>query len=197
MFTEGKVINPEKIEATVARKQGMTFDTIEEKVVPKLISIREETRKEEEKISLEEEKDITYYDAYLFCFRLILYGLTLDELEFIRDNNLFKLQKNNLLDYRCQLILDEKIDDFRRTLDNLNKVAKVETVGNYFQRYGNIFSQAIQGAKLEVILGLAREDVQLTPLGEKLKTCIANLRKIRSEILDEGETSIGPVVPKK
>ena len=197
MFTEGKVINPEKIKRVVAKKQGMTIESIEEKVVSKLENIRETLNKEESYVRPQDEKEITSYDAYQLCCRMILYGLTLDELEFINDNNLFGLQRENLLDYRCQLILEKKIEDFRQTLDYLSRSVSPENVGSYFQKFGNIHNQSLQGSKIAVILGLGRGDTKLTPLGEKLKTCIENIRKIHLDFMRQVQDNMGPTGPKK
>ena len=196
MFVEGKVIDPEKVQAAVSRKQGVNFNIIEDDIIPKLIDIRETTRKRDGISTPSQDKDINVYDTYQFCFRINLYGLTLDELEYIYEHNLFDLQKDNLLDYRCQLILEKKIEDFRQTLDYLNRSVMMDNVGSYFQKFGSIYNQCLQGAKLEVILGLNREDTPLTPLGEKLKTCIENIRTICKDFQKNAEEVKNPTSQK-
>lgn len=53
-----------------------------------------------------------------------------------------------------------------------------ENIGSYFRRFPNLFKMSAQATKIITILGLNRENVELTPEGEKLKICLDNVKKI-------------------
>ena len=137
----------------------------------------------------QENDEINIYEFYVVSFSTILFGLTLDELEFINNNNLFELDRNNLLDHRCQLIMDERIKTFKTTINDLSHGVSIENIGNYFQKFGNIHNQAKQGTKLTIILGFDRTNIELTPLGCKLKSCIDNIKNIHINFLREKKAS--------
>lgn len=189
MYTSKKVINREKIKEVVAEKQSMTFESLEEYIAKEFLVMEENLKNEDTDINKQENKEINIYDVYLENFSILLYGLTLDELEFINDNNLFNLDKNNLLDYRCQLILNERINNFKQTLNAVEHSTSMDNIGSYFQKFGNIHEQAKQGIKLNIILGLDREDVELTPQGTKLKECIDNIKKLHIDFLKNAKKS--------
>jgi hypothetical protein len=154
----------------------MTFEKLEEVMVQDLGSISD-------LIGIQTENDINIYQFYEIWFSSLLTSTTLDELEFINANNLFGLDKNNLLDYKCQLMIDERIANFRGTLEDLMRSINEDNIGSYFQKFGDISNQAKQGIMINMILGLDREGVELTPLGSKLKTCIDNIRKLHIDLL--------------
>ena len=175
-FVINKVIDKNMIKDRVTEKHEMTFEQLEEVMVQDLGSISD-------LIGIQTENDINIYQFYEIWFSSLLTSTTLDELEFINANNLFGLDKNNLLDYKCQLMIDERIANFRGTLEDLMRSINEDNIGSYFQKFGDISNQAKQGIMINMILGLDREGVELTPLGSKLKTCIDNIRKLHIDVL--------------
>lgn len=175
-FVINKVIDKNMIKDRVTEKHEMTFEKLEEVMVQDLGSISD-------LIGIQTENDINIYQFYEIWFSSLLTSTTLDELEFINANNLFGLDKNNLLDYKCQLMIDERIANFRGTLEDLMRSINEDNIGSYFQKFGDISNQAKQGIMINMILGLDREGVELTPLGPKLKTCIDNIRKLHIDVL--------------
>ena len=175
-FVINKVIDKNMIKDRVTEKHEMTFEKLEEVMVQDLGSISD-------LIGIQAENDINIYQFYEIWFSSLLTSTTLDELEFINANNLFGLDKNNLLDYKCQLMIDERIANFRGTLEDLMRSINEDNIGSYFQKFGDISNQAKQGIMINMILGLDREGVELTPLGSKLKTCIDNIRKLHIDVL--------------
>lgn len=189
MFTSEKVIDKEKIKAAIAEKKSMTFESVEENLVKDLLAMDELLKTDGINVNQQGSEEINIYDMYLSSFSTILFGLTLDELEFINDNNLFGFDKNNLLDYKCQTIMDERIKDFKQTLDDVVRSISIDNAGSYFQKFGDIHNQARQGIKLNIILGLDRSGVELTPIGARLKSCIDNIRKMHIEFLKNAKTA--------
>lgn len=175
-FVINKVIDKNMIKDRVTEKHEMTFEKLEEVMVQDLGSISD-------LIGIQTENDSNIYQFYEIWFSSLLTSTTLDELEFINANNLFGLDKNNLLDYKCQLMIDERIANFRGTLEDLMRSINEDNIGSYFQKFGDISNQAKQGIMINMILGLDREGVELTPLGSKLKTCIDNIRKLHIDVL--------------
>ena len=175
-FVINKVIDKNMIKDRVTEKHEMTFEKLEEVMVQDLGSISD-------LIGIQTENDINIYQFYEIWFSSLLTSTTLDELEFINANNLFGLDKNNLLDYKCQLMIHERIANFRGTLEDLMRSINEDNIGSYFQKFGDISNQAKQGIMINMILGLDREGVELTPLGSKLKTCIDNIRKLHIDVL--------------
>ena len=187
MFVFGKVIDKEKIASAIAQKKSMTFESLKQTIVTESLTI--EDMAECEGFSYEKE-EVNINDMYLSNFSRILFDLTLDELEFIRDNNLFEFDKDSLLDYRCQINLNKRINELRQTLEDIIRCSSIDNIGSYFQRFTSIQEQAKQGSKLETILGLNRDNVILTPMGIKLKTCIENLKNMHIEFLKESKKSL-------
>lgn len=175
-FVINKVIDKNMIKDRVTEKHEMTFEKLEEVMVQDLGFISD-------LIGIQTENDSNIYQFYEIWFSSLLTSTTLDELEFINANNLFGLDKNNLLDYKCQLMIDERIANFRGTLEDLMRSINEDNIGSYFQKFGDISNQAKQGIMINMILGLDREGVELTPLGSKLKTCIDNIRKLHIDVL--------------
>lgn len=175
-FVINKVIDKNMIKDRVTEKHEMTFEKLEEVMVQDLGSIFD-------LIGIQTENDINIYQFYEIWFSSLLTSTTLDELEFINANNLFGLDKNNLLDYKCQLMIDERIANYRGTLEDLMRSINEDNIGSYFQKFGDISNQTKQGIMINMILGLDREGVELTPLGSKLKTCIDNIRKLHIDLL--------------
>ena len=77
MFTEGKTINPDKIESAIERKNRLAIRAVEEKIVPKIEQLRESIHQEYVGGTYEG-NSINPFEAYLLCFQVILYGLTLE-----------------------------------------------------------------------------------------------------------------------
>lgn len=176
MFVINKVIDKNMIKNRIAEKNEMNFKKLEEMMVQELSSISD-------LLGIQTENDINIYQFYEVWFSSLLTSTTLDELEFINANNLFGLDRNNLLDYKCQLMIDERIASFRNTLEDLIRTINEDNIGSYFQKFGDISNQTKQGIMINMILGLDREGVELTPLGSKLKTCIDNIRKLNIDLL--------------
>lgn len=176
MFVINKVIDKNMIKNRIAEKNEMNFKKLEEMMVQELSSISD-------LLGIQTENDINIYQFYEVCFSSLLTSTTLDELEFINANNLFGLDRNNLLDYKCQLMIDERIASFRNTLEDLIRTINEDNIGSYFQKFGDISNQTKQGIMINMILGLDREGVELTPLGSKLKACIDNIRKLNIDLL--------------
>ncbi|MBE6146676.1 MAG: hypothetical protein E7171_08685 [Firmicutes bacterium] len=189
MFTKEKVIDKERIKEAIIEKKSMTFEKLEETIVKELLILENELKEEGIIDSQKENEEVNIYEYYINYFSTLLFGLTLDELEFINDNNLFEFDRNNLLDCRCQLILDERIKNFKSTIDDLSHGISIENIGNYFQKFGDIRNQSKQGTKLTIILGLDRKDIELTPLGCKLKSCIDNIKNIHINFLRQNKAS--------
>ena len=164
------------IKNRIAEKNEMNFKKLEEMMVQELSSISD-------LLGIQTENDINIYQFYEVWFSSLLTSTTLDELEFINANNLFGLDRNNLLDYKCQLMIDERIASFRNTLEDLIRTINEDNIGSYFQKFGDISNQTKQGIMINMILGLDREGVELTPLGSKLKACIDNIRKLNIDLL--------------
>ena len=59
-------------------------------------------------------------------------------LDFINDN-LFDLDENNIQDLRCKMILDKKINDYKSTLDGLQRFLQNGNLGSYFSNFGDLF----------------------------------------------------------
>lgn len=176
MFVINKVIDKNMIKNRIAEKNEMNFKKLEEMMVQELSSISD-------LLGIQTENDINIYQFYEVWFSSLLTSTTLDELEFINANNLFGLDRNNLLDYKCQLMIDERIASFRNTLEDLIRTINEDNIGSYFQKFGDISNQTKQGIMINMILGLDREGVELTPLGSKLKACIDNIRKLNIDLL--------------
>ena len=175
-FVINKVIDKNMIKDRVAEKHEMTFEKLEEMMAQEIDPMLDS-------LGVETENDINIYQFYEIWFSSLLASTTLDELEFINANNLFGLDRNNLLDYKCQLMIDERIANFRNTLEDLMRGINEENIGSYFQKFGDISNQSKQGIMINIILGLDREGVELTPLGSKLKTCIDNIRRLHIDLL--------------
>lgn len=174
MFTQNKVIDKNKVQRIVEGKKVFNIDMI------KKMCDAVDNAYNQMGIAT---SDSDYYEQYFLFFSNILCStLSLDELEFINDNNLFEFDKNNLLDQRCQAILTQKIKNDRQTLANLNVSMQKENLESYFQNFGDIHDRAIQGLYLYTILGLGRDDVELTELGIKLKFYIDNIKNIDSDL---------------
>lgn len=181
MFTKNKVIDKNKIQKAIAEKKSLNYESLKkewDEFIPPALEYFSKNGTKKEKL------DFNYYEYYVHNFNFIIWNhLSLNELEFINDNNLFEFDKNNLLDYKCQVVLDKTITKYKQIIDDLTSSIKRENLGKYFGRFGNVFNMTKQGMILSDILGLNRNDVELTELGFKLKTCIDNLENLRKQTL--------------
>ncbi len=182
MFVKNKVIDKSKIELAIESRNHFT-----EEALKKEWEETYELSKEMGEAPLDEE--FNFYEYYDLCFSVSLMYLSLDELEFIRDNNLYEFDKNNLLDYRCQMSINRRINDYQQTIIDLTNSMQRENIGSYFQRFPNLFKMSVQATKIITILGLNRENIELTPEGEKLKICLDNIKKLFIESRKQPTTS--------
>lgn len=131
---------------------------------------------------------------YEVAFSDNLYGLTLDELEYIADNNLFSFDENDMFDYRCKMSIERRINYCKQILSDLINCMQKGNLGTYFSKYGDLLHMSGAGLEIERFLGLNRNGVELTPEGEKLKNCIENIRQLHHEIKQRSAASKhGPV----
>ena len=172
MFVKNKIIDENKIREAIECRNQITEESL---------------RKEWEDVcELSKEigtsqigsEEVKFFESYDIAFSVSLMCLSLDEVEFISDNNLLELEENNLLDYCWKMSINRRINDYRQTLIDLNNSMQKENIGSYFQRFPNLWKMNIQASKIIIILGLDRENVELTPNGEKLKMCVDNIKKI-------------------
>ena len=178
MFTKEQVIDKDKIAQAINEKNLLTFERLEETILKKYQILTDKLTEGGITNNNIEELDANIFEIYLLSFSSIINELTLDELVFIRNFNLFAFEENNLLDRRCQDILDGTIAMYNYILQNLNSSLSIGNMGKYFHQFGTLFQQVVQASKLNTILGLDREGVELTPLGIKLKTCIDNINNL-------------------
>ncbi len=126
---------------------------------------------------------------YDIAFSSTLYDLTLDELEYINENNLFGFDDNNILDYRCKMSIVKRINFYKQIISDLIDSMQKDNIGSYFQRFGDLFHMSAYGLQIAAILGLNRNGVELTPEGEKLKACIENIRQLHRDELKQKTAS--------
>ena len=166
MFTTGKVIDIDRIEESISAKNTLTIDMLKSTLSNGMFA-------EEENI----------YDVYLSTFSTLFCDFTLDELEYIDNNNLCNFDRNNLLDYKCQKIISNRINEYRKTINDLVGSINSDGIGAYFQRFGSLLGQAKKALDINMMLGLDRPGVILTPYGIKLKHCIDNLQRMYVDFL--------------
>ncbi len=176
MFTKEKGFDEKRIQELVSLKKVKSFEKMKESLTKDFL-----IRKSDVFYETVEMDKANILDMYLTSFRDSLIGFSLDELEYIQTNHLFDFNKQNLVDYRCQKILDEIIENFKKTIEDLNEYIETERIESYFQKFGDLHNQVQQAMKIEMILGLDRQDVVLTLLGRKLKSYI---RKILNNYID-------------
>lgn len=172
MFVKNKVIDKNKIKSVIESRDLITYDSLKKDhdIVSKMCkAIGAKPVKY---------KEFNFYDMYELTFGNILIGLTLDELEYINDNNLFKFDNNNILDYRCKMILNKRINKYKEEIADLTNSIQKESIGSYFQRFGDLSDMSTAGIAIAIILGLNKDGVELTQDGEKLKTCISNINQL-------------------
>lgn len=171
MFVKNKVIDKDEIQRVIASRNLITYDSLKKDW--------NDVLEMSKKLELESKNDeFNFYEMYEIAFDSNLYGLTLDELEYISENNLFEFDENNILDYRCKMNLEKRINYYKQNLSNLTNCLQNGNVGSYFSKYCDLLHMAGGGIEIATFLGLNRNGVELTPDGEKLKVCIENIRQL-------------------
>lgn len=168
MFLKNKVINEDKIKSAVECRHMFTYDYLKEEWCNNEDDFFDDT-------VLEDEFD--FFDAYDSSFDVCLSDFSLAELEYVMDNNSFGFEKNNMLDFRCIKLINEKISEYELILNNITKSVQSGSMRGYFQKYDNIFEMYAQVILIEQILGLMDQDIELTPEGEMLKACMDEIRE--------------------
>lgn len=171
MFVKNKVIDKNEIQRVIASRDLITYDSLKKEW--------DDVGKTSKELGIEPtNKEFNFYEMYEVAFSCNLYGLTLDELEYISKNNLFGFDENDILDYRCKMSIERRINDYKQILSDLTNCTQKGNVGSYFGKFGDLFHMSAYGLQIVSILGLNRSGVELTPEGEKLKTCIDNIRQL-------------------
>ena len=125
MFVKNKVIDKDEIQRVIESRDLITYDSLK-----KEWDDVEETSKE---LGIEPtNKEFNFYEMYEVAFSCNLYGLTLDELEFIVENNLFGFDENNILDYRCKMSIERRIKYYKQIISDLTNCIQKGNVGSYF-----------------------------------------------------------------
>ena len=171
VFVKNKVIDKDEIQRVIASRDLITYDSLKkdwDAVLEMSKNLKLESKNNE----------FNFYEMYEIVFGSNLYGLTLDELEYISENNLFEFDENNILDYRCKMNLERRINYYKQNLSDLTNCLQKGNVGSYFSKYSDLFHMAGGGIEIATFLGLNRNGVELTPDGEKLKACIENIRQL-------------------
>ena len=191
MFVKNKIIDNNKIQEVIESRNLLTYDSIM-KDWHDVLEMSNELETELGTIEIKEpeikDEEFSFYELYDIEFRGILYGLTLDELEYIIENNCFNFDENNILDYRCKMNINRIINYYKQIVSDLINCMQKETIGSYFQRFGDLFHMSAHGLEIATFLGLNRDGVELTPEGKKLKTCIDNIRQLHIDELKQRAT---------
>lgn len=171
MFVKNKVIDKDEIQRVIASRYLITYDSLKKDWDDVLEMSKE--------LGVESKNDeFNFHQMYEIAFSSNLYGLTLDELEYIVENNLFGFNENNILDYRCKMSIERRINDYKKILSDLTNCIQKGNVGSYFSKYGDLFHMSGGGLQIASFLGFNRNGIELTPEGEKLKACIDNIRQL-------------------
>ena len=169
MFTKEKVIDMELVNHQVERKKSYSIEQFKKELI------------ESKEVTIEQMNngEIDIEDLYVNYFVNFILTLNLDELEYINANNLYEFDKNNSLDNKCQKYVESVIAERRQVIADLEQNLKEESVESYFQKFGDLDAQTRQASNISVALGIRRENIELTPLGEKLKNYINNLYMLK------------------
>lgn len=171
MFVKNKVIDKDEIQRVIESRDLITYDSLKKEW--------DDVEKTSKELGIEPtNKEFNFYEMYEVAFSCNLYSLTLDELEYIVENNLFGFDENNILDYRCKMSIERRINYYQQILSDLTNCIQKGNVGSYFSKYGDLFHMSGGGLQIASFLGLNRNGVELTPEGEKLKVCIENIRQL-------------------
>lgn len=171
MFVKNKIIDKNRIKRVIESRDLITYDSLKKDWDDVLEMSKE--------LGIESKNnDFNFYEVYEIAFSSNLYGLTLDELEYISENNLFEFDENNILDYRCKMSVDRRINYYKQILSDLTNCMQNGNIGSYFNKYRDLFHMSGGGLVIAAFLGLDRNGIELTPEGEKLKACIDNIKNL-------------------
>lgn len=171
MFVKNKMIDKAEVQRVVKSRDLITYDSLEKEWYDR--------RKNSNELGIEStNEEFNFYKMYEISFSIILDGLTLDELEYLNENNLFSFDKNNILDYKCKMIINRRIIYYKQILSDLINGMQKENIGSYFGKFGDLFRMSVYGLQIASILGLDRDSAELTPDGKKLKACIDNIKQL-------------------
>lgn len=183
MFVKNKVIDKNEIQKVIASRDLITHDSLKKD----WDAVLEMSRN----LELEPKNgEFNFYELYEIAFSSNLYGLTLDELEYISENNLFGFDENDILDYRCKMSLERRINYYKKILSDLTNCLQNGNVGSYFSKYSDLFHMAGGGREIEAFLGLNRNGVELTTEGKKLKVCIENIIQLHFNEIKQRSTTV-------
>ena len=128
MFVKNKVIDRNEIQRVVASRDLITYDSLKKDW--------DDVLKMSKELGVKPKNDeFNFHEMYEIAFSSNLYGLTLDELEYISNNNLFGFDENNILDYRCKMNLERRINYYKQNLSDLTNCMQKGNVGSYFSKY--------------------------------------------------------------
>lgn len=174
MFVKNKIINKAEIQRVIESRDLITYDSLKKDW--------DDVLEMSKKLEIESKNDeFDFYQMYEVAFNCNLYGLTLDELEYISENNLFEFDENNILDYRCKMNIERRINYYKQILSDLTNCMQKGNIGSYFGKYGDLFHMSAGGLEIASFLGLNRNGIELTPEGEKLKVCIDNIKQLHKD----------------
>ena len=106
MFVKNKVIDKAEIQRAIESRDLITYDSLKKEW--------DDVGKTSIELGIEPtNKEFNFYEMYEVAFSCNLYGLTLDELEYISENNLFGFEENNILDYRCKMSIERRISEYK------------------------------------------------------------------------------------
>ncbi len=166
IFTKKEVIDSSNVQAAVEFRREITYEYLR-------CSWRD-------KISLDPESDddFDFFEVYEMNMKACFSTLSLDELEYIRNYDLFSFDKNDILDILSQKVLDSYIQKCQETVVALTKYSKAGIIGAYFDNFAGLKQMDFEGAIIMDMLGLNREGTELTKEGEMLKQFIINIHKL-------------------
>ncbi len=188
VFVRNTVIDKNKIKSVVEARKNFTEEALREDW-----DIVHETFKDDN-LTLGDKEDFNYVDMYLICFNSNLSGLSLDDLEYIKKYNLFAFDPNSMLDYKCKVLLAKKIEEYQKKINELSKFMYQGKPENYFLQglkenseapIADIFRIQSNFKIIYCILGLEKENVELTPLGEELKAYMDAVKRNSDEIISK------------
>ena len=169
MFTKEKVIDMELVNHQVERKKSYSIEQFKKELI------------ESKEVTVEQinNGEIDIEDLYVNYFVNFILTLNLDELEYINVNNLYGFDKNNSLDNKCQKYVESVIAQGKQAVSDIEQNLKGENFEDYFQKFGDLDSKTRQATIISRALGIRRNNIELTPLGEKLKNYINNLYMLK------------------
>ncbi len=178
MFIKNKVVDIEKIKKVLnIINQYLTYESLKKDFE----SVKNNT------------SEFDFNRVYEITFRYFLGKLSLAELEYIRDNNMFNFNSNSIFDFRRKKVLDEKILEYNSILKEVYELMQKDRLGNYFESSGGLLFMFDKSLVLETILDLDNDKVVLTSDGLRLKSCINNIKNLFFES-EKGEKNDNIVI---